>query len=100
VSYHAVIRVPGRAWDAARGSRGQDGWDAHADFMDALAADGFVVLGGPLGEGERRFLIVCDAPDEAAVRARLAADPWSDHMLEIASVERWTILLDAATDQA
>lgn len=26
-------------------------WAEHAKFMDALTAEGFVVLGGPLGEG-------------------------------------------------
>jgi hypothetical protein len=44
--------------------------------MNALAAEGFVVLGGPLGEGPEVLLIV-DAPSEDAIRARLAADPWS-----------------------
>ena len=94
MSYHAVIRVPGRAWDPGRGTREQDAWDAHARFMDALVADGFVVLGGPLGAGDHRFLLVCDAAGPDAVRARLAADPWSDHLLEVASVEPWAIWLD------
>jgi len=74
--------------------RRQDGWDAHAAFMDALAAEGFVVLGGPLGPGETRFLIVVDAPDERAVRARLAEDPWeASRRLRTAGIERWEILL-------
>jgi hypothetical protein len=31
--------------------REQDAWDEHAAFMEALVDDGFVVLGGPIGEG-------------------------------------------------
>jgi uncharacterized protein YciI len=69
-------------------------WNEHAAFMNALAADGFVVLGGPLGAGEEVLLII-NAASEATARARLDADPWtSAGLLEIARVEPWTILLD------
>jgi uncharacterized protein YciI len=75
--------------------RAQAQWAEHAAFMNALAAEGFVVLGGPLGSGEETLLVI-NAADEAAVRARLAADPWSaSRLLEIESVEPWTILLDS-----
>jgi hypothetical protein len=49
--YYLVERAKGPAWDHSRGRREQDGWDAHAAFMDALAEESFVVLGGPIGEG-------------------------------------------------
>ena len=88
-----VTEKRGAAWDPSRQRREQDGWHEHAVFMDALAADGFVVFGGPFGD-ETDVLLVCDAPDEDAVRARLADDPWLGGILEIASVQRWTILLD------
>jgi uncharacterized protein YciI len=75
--------------------REQARWFEHAHFMDELAASGFVVLGGPLEDKEERFLIVVDAPDADAVRAGLAGDPWSgSNLLQIASIEPWTILLD------
>ena len=78
--------------------REQDGWPEHARFVDTLAASGFVVLGGPLGDDERRFLIVCDADDEEAVRSRLAEDPWSARgLLHDAEVVRWSILLRAGS---
>jgi len=94
-SYMAVRRIRGRAWDASLPMRAQAQWAEHAAFMNALAAEGFVVLGGPLGSGEEVLLIV-NAPDAATVRARLAADPWTaSDLLEIKAVERWTILLDA-----
>lgn len=69
-------------------------WPEHARFMNALAAEGFVVLGGPLGDGEE-VLLVIHAESEAALRARFAADPWTGAgLLQVARVEPWTILLD------
>jgi uncharacterized protein YciI len=71
-------------------------WEAHARFMNALAVDGFVVLGGPVGEGGEETLLVIDADSEATLRARLSTDPWTHiGLLEIARVEPWTILLDS-----
>ena len=91
----AVVLEHGGAWDDARGLREQDGWDDHAAFMDALVDDGFVVLGGPFGDGTRVLHAVA-AEDEDAVRARLTADPWhADGHLRIVSVEPWTVLLDS-----
>jgi hypothetical protein len=75
--------------------REQDGWDGHAAFMDRLAADGFVVLGGPVGDGSR-FMHVVDARDEDGIRRRLADDPWErSGQVRTASVEPWKILLRA-----
>ena len=73
--------------------REQDGWDDHAAFMDALAEEGFVVLGGPLGEGDRRFMHVVEAASAEAVWERLAADPWERRQLTTLDVEAWQILL-------
>lgn len=92
--YYLVERAPGPRWDSARPRREQDGWDAHAAFMDGLAADGFVVLGGPVGEGDGDVaLLVVDAAGEEEVRARLAEDPWPDEMLTTTSIRPWTVLL-------
>ena len=94
--YYAVRRVRGPAWKAGAAMREQALWAEHAAFMNALAAEGFVVLGGPLGDGVEILLIV-DASSEDAVRTRLAGDPWaSARLLEIVRVEPWTILLDRA----
>jgi uncharacterized protein YciI len=92
--YFAVRRVQGAAWNTALQRHEQALWTEHARFMNALAATGFVILGGPLGMGEEVLLII-DAPSEAVIRERLAADPWSEAgLLEIGRVEPWTILLD------
>ena len=70
-------------------------WDAHARFMNALAAEGFVVLGGPIGVGGEDTLLVIDSDSEETLRARLATDPWTHvGLLEIARVDPWDILLD------
>ncbi|MDQ6789673.1 MAG: hypothetical protein M3075_03270 [Candidatus Dormibacteraeota bacterium] len=95
MTYFAVTRERGPAWDGSRSMPEQKKWAEHAAFMNALANDGFVVLGGPLGDGARILLIV-DADSEGAVQTRLAADPWTPiGLLRIAKVERWEILLGA-----
>jgi hypothetical protein len=95
--YWLVIRAKGPAWDHSRGRREQDGWDEHAEFMDGLVADGVVVMGGPVGDVEGDdVLLVVDAPDEAAIRSRLAADPWPEELLTIESIRRWNVWLRAA----
>jgi hypothetical protein len=72
---YVVRRARGGPWDWSRDMREQDGWEEHARFMDALVAEGFIVLGGPL-EGDREALLIVSAPSKEAVH------------------ERWTILLD------
>lgn len=68
--------------------------------MDSLVDDGFVVLGGPLGDAERILLIV-DAGTEHEIRERLADDPWTrSGLLEIARIETWDILLDGVDGSA
>jgi uncharacterized protein YciI len=84
----------GPAWDRTLPLREQSGFAEHAAFMDALVAEGVVVLGGPLAD-ERRVVLVVDAESEPAVRERFQQDPWMGSHLSIAGIERWTILLDA-----
>jgi uncharacterized protein YciI len=88
-----VLRRSGPEWDSARPMEEQSKWDEHAAFMDALVAAGFLVLGGPLAD-DHRVAHVVEAESEDAVRARLAADPWSDTHLQVHSIDCWTIRLD------
>lgn len=90
--YFAVVREFGSAWDRERPMREQEGWHAHAAFMDGLADEGFIVIGGPLGDEERAMHVV-RAADEQEVERRFAEDPWGEDMLRLASVKPWTILL-------
>ncbi len=61
--------------------RAQDGWDEHAAFMEGLAEEGFILLGGVLDDG--RAMHVVEAESEEAVRARFAEDPWPEEMLNV-----------------
>jgi uncharacterized protein len=94
--YYLVTHAKGPAWDSSRRRREQAGWDEHAAFMDQLVDDGFIVLGGPVGEGDGEdTLLVVDAKSEEAVRSRLAEDPWADGVLTVASVQPWSVWLRA-----
>jgi uncharacterized protein YciI len=92
----AVTRTPCPAWEPGKPREEQAGWPEHADFMNNLAAEGFVILGGPIGDGRDAFLIV-DAADKETLNATLSGDPWSlSGHLKTAAVQPWTILLDAS----
>ena len=92
--HFVVTRARGPEWNEAAPLTGQQGWAKHAAFMNGLVEDGFVLLGGPLGEGERIMLVV-QAPDAADVRRRLDADPWTAMgLLSIVSIAPWHVLLE------
>jgi uncharacterized protein YciI len=97
MGYFIVVREAGPGWAAGKPILDQHGAADHAAFMNALAAEGFVVLGGPLGEAENerlRVLLVVDAGGESEVHARLAEDPWvSSGQLRIVSIEPWRLLV-------
>jgi uncharacterized protein YciI len=91
----AVRLAHGPGWDSSRQIRGQEGWDEHAAFMDGLVDTGFVILGGPVGDGEQTLHVI-EAADENEVRARLADDPWaSAGLLRIGTIEPWALWLDS-----
>jgi hypothetical protein len=92
VPYFALTEVCGPAWDPSLGRREQDGWDEHAAFMDGLVEEGFVILGGPIGNGERVMLLV-EAENEMEIRRRLEPDPWLPGVLEVDSIEPWSLWL-------
>jgi uncharacterized protein YciI len=89
-----VVTRSGPQWQAGRPLEEQSGWKEHAAFMDGLVEDGFMVLGGPLGD-EHRVVHAVEAESEDALRATLARDPWSGTHLVIESIDPWTIRLDA-----
>ncbi len=91
----AVRLVHGPGWDPLRQIRDQDGWDEHAAFMEGLVDDGFVILGGPVGDGEQTLHVV-QAADENEIKVRLAGDPWAPAgLLRIGTIERWALWLDS-----
>ena len=93
-----VLSRSGPEWDRSKPLEGQSGWDEHAAFMDGLVDDGFMVLGGPLGD-EVRVVHAVEADSPEAIRATLARDPWSESHLVIDSIDPWTIRLDGRAQQ-
>ena len=90
----AVTTIKGPDWDTARPRREQRGWTEHAAFMDGLVEEGFVLLGGPLGDGEHVLLAV-EAADEDAIRARFEDDPWTPAgLLRVGRIQPWQLWLD------
>ncbi len=90
----AVTLVHASNWDRNRPIREQARWTEHAAFMDGLVDDRFIVVGGPLGDGEQTLHLV-DARNEQAVRNRLRTDPWAQMgLLEVGSVTEWSLWLD------
>jgi hypothetical protein len=93
VKIFAVTLTHGAAYHRGAPLEAQPDWTAHAAFMEALLADGFVALGGPLESTDDVLLIVrADTPVEIA--DRLGADPWHrQDLLRISRVAPWTIRL-------
>jgi uncharacterized protein YciI len=95
----AVRLFHGPGWDSSRQIRDQEGWAGHAAFMDGLVDDGFLILGGPVGDGEQTLHAV-EATDENEIRARLAADPWAAAgLLRIGTIEPWALWLDSRPEK-
>ncbi len=90
----AVTLVHASNWDTQRTIREQAGWAEHAAFMDGLVDDGFIIVGGPLGDGEETLHLVV-ALDEQTLRVRISSDPWAEMgLLEVDSVAEWSLWLD------
>ncbi len=74
--------------------RYQKGWTEHAEFMDALADEHFVMLGGPLKYSKHRAMLILNAPNETVLRKRLAEDPWMrSGVLRSIEIYPWEVLL-------
>ena len=96
---HAVTLGHGSGWDQSQPIEGQQLWPEHRDFMNVMEDEGFIVLGGPLGDGEN-VLLVFDAENEDQIRTRLATDPWHERdMLFIEKIQPWDIRLDSRSSR-
>jgi uncharacterized protein YciI len=98
VSYFAVIREAGPAWNEG-GIFEQSAVNEHAAFMNALADRGVVLFGGPLAGSEHgrvRVLLIVNADSEDEIDRQLANDPWvQSKQLTTVSVEAWNLLVGA-----
>ena len=88
----AVINTRGPAYRHGAPMETQEAWRAHADLMNAMVDEGFIVLGGPLEEPDVLLIVRAESAD--AIRARLAVDPWHRmDLLRIKSISPWTLRL-------
>jgi uncharacterized protein YciI len=89
-----AISSAGPSRDFSKATREQAFWDEHAQFIDQLVDDGFILMGGPLVD-EGGSLLIFKAQDENEVRQKLKNDPWAKHgILKLESVKRWEIFID------
>lgn len=94
MQYFVVTRRRGPSWNHSLPMREQDRWAEHATVMNGLAAEGFVVLGGPLGTDQAHVLLVVSAASAEDVRHRLTVDPWTSmNLLPITTIQPWQVLL-------
>jgi uncharacterized protein YciI len=88
-----VTRSHGPRWNDARALEEQAEWKEHAEFMNELERQGFVVLGGPVLDTPDALLVV-RAESPAEVNARLAADPWTrSGVLQTTEIRAWELRL-------
>jgi uncharacterized protein YciI len=94
--FFLVRQGRGPQWDPSLGRRKQPGWDEHAAFIDRLTDAGRILLGGPVGDVDGQYaVLVVRAVSDAEARGLFAADPWMDRILQIESVEPWTLWIRA-----
>ena len=92
-----AISSAGPNRDPTRGTREQPFWDEHANFIDQLVEEGFILMGGPLVD-EGGALLILNAEDENEVREKLKNDPWfKQGILKLESLKRWQIFIDERT---
>ncbi|HEX3102466.1 MAG TPA: YciI family protein [Pyrinomonadaceae bacterium] len=92
-----LTHMPGSGWVEGKSRSEQRGWRAHADFMNELAARGFILLGGPISDSEA--LLVIDAADEVEIHKVFSDDPWHiSKTLAVKEIREWTILLEHGQD--
>ena|ERR1041385_4379803 len=98
---YIVNRAQGAGWAAGIELTKQDGWKDHAEMMDQMHDDGFVVYAGPLVTGgDFESLIIVRADSEQDVRDAFAEDPWvlSD-ISKIVRVVQWDVRLGEIPDE-
>ncbi len=90
---YAVMRVRGPRWRAGVIMDEQEDWKEHAEFMDSMVEEGFVLLGGPL-RGTEDVLLIVRAADEAEIHTRFAEDVWTkQQLLRTKWVSEWWVRL-------
>lgn len=89
-----AISSAGPNRDSSKGTREQPFWDEHAEFIDKLVDEGFILMGGPLVD-EGGALLIVNAENESEVREKIKNDPWYEQgILKLESIRPWQIFID------
>ncbi len=90
-----VTRTQGAGWDAARAPNKQDDWAGHAEMLDQMHDDGFVIYAGPLvGTNPFQAMLVVRAESQQDVRDAFSEDPWVlKEITTISSIVEWNVRL-------
>jgi len=88
-----VVWRAGPTWTSG-GVHEQPGWDAHAEFIDALIAKGTFVMGGPFADNSGSMsLLEGITADEA--RRIIAEDPFVENgVFVLDDVREWDVFVD------
>jgi len=93
-----VVWRAGPTWTSG-GVPDQPGWDAHAQFIDALVAQGTFVMGGPFADNSGSMsLLEGVSVDEA--RRIVADDPFVENgVFVLEDVREWDVFVDELTSR-
>jgi uncharacterized protein len=94
-----VVWRAGPTWKSG-GVREQPGWDAHAEFIDALIENGTFVMGGPFADNSGSMsLFEGVSVDEA--RRIIAEDPFVENgVFVLDDIREWDVFVDELTARA
>ena len=88
-----VIFRAGPAWESGP-PEDQPGWDAHADWVDALIESGTFVMGGPLSDYSGSVSLL-EGLTAAEAKELVLTDPFvANGVFELDSVRDWTVYVD------
>lgn len=87
----------GTAWERGGAIREQPGWDAHAEFIDALVERGTMVMGGPYSDNSGSMTLL-DGVDAAEAERLVTQDPFIENgVFVLEEIRDWTIFVDELT---
>jgi uncharacterized protein YciI len=91
-----VVWRAGPTW-ASGGVREQPGWDAHAEFVDALIENGTFVMGGPFADNSGSMSLL-EGVDAEEARQIVADDPFvANGVFVLEGVREWDVFVDELT---
>ncbi|HVD66111.1 MAG TPA: YciI family protein [Gaiellaceae bacterium] len=94
-----VVFRAGLAWGSGPPEE-QPGWEAHADFVDALIENGTFVMGGPFTDYSGSVNLL-EGVTAAEATDLLATDPFVENgVFVVESIRDWTVYVDELSPKA